>query len=149
MRYLIIILLLVFSIGCKSQQPNEFEQQSQKLSVRPHVEQALREFQENRGGDNEAQFELLHAFCLRRQLMAPRDRNPELADPILDTSSVVTLLGQPDSKTNSDSWIYYFNPEQDWHFELSFRDGQLLYTNFRQLMSAEELATNKKPEATL
>lgn len=27
---------------------------------------------------------MIRAFCMRRQIAAPRDQNPEMADPILD-----------------------------------------------------------------
>ncbi len=148
MRSIFIVLLLSFCIGCGSPQSTEFVRQCQELSVRPNVARELREFLNNRGGDNETRFELLLSFCVRRQLYAPREEKPELVDPLLNTNSVVTLLGQPDVITNEGTWIYYFNATQDWHLELSFREEQLLRTSYRQLMSIEEFTTNKRVELT-
>ena len=145
-RSLVTILALGLIAGCGSQQPSEFDRLCRELSVRPQAAQALREFQANRGGNSEARFELLRAFCMRRQLAAPRDQHPDLADPILDTSSVAVLLGPPDEKTDDGAWLYFFNPNRDWHLELSFRDGQLFHTSFRQLISPEEMATNNTSE---
>lgn len=135
MRSIFIIIVLSFIIGCDSPQSVEFLRQCQELSVRPNVARELREFQNNRGGDNKARFEILRAFCIRRQLHGPRDEKPEVVDPILDTNSVATLLGQPDATSKDGAWIYYFNADQDWHLELNFREGQLWWTSYRQLMT--------------
>ncbi len=138
-RSLLIVVTLGLITGCGTQQLSEFDQVCQILSVRPHVAKELREFQDNRGADNRARFELLRTFCIRRQTAAPREQRPELYDPIIDTNSVLTLLGQPDEYTSDGSWIYFFSPESTWHLELSFREGKLFYTSYRQLMSADEM----------
>jgi hypothetical protein len=148
MRSIFIVLVLSFIIGCGSSQSVEFVRQCQELSVRSNVAREMQKFKNNRGGDNEARFEILRAYCMRRQLYGPRDEKPELVDPLLDTNSIVTLLGQPDVITNEGTWIYYFNATQDWHLELSFREEQLLRTSYRQLMSIEEFTTNKRVEQT-
>ena len=104
------------------------------LAVRPYVQEALEDFQRNRRGDNRKHFELLRAFCVRRQTAYS-----QMADPILDPESVKILLGKPDEKSQTGTWIYYFNSENTWHLELTFKDGKLFYTSYRQLMNPEEL----------
>lgn len=133
-----IVLVLVLT-GCAFRQDSEFRRVCQELSVRTHVAAALQDFRGTRGGDNTAHFDLLRAFCVRRQLAAPREQHPELADPLLNTNSVSVLLGPPDAQTDDGAWLYYFNPEKDWHLELSFRDATLFHTSYRQLISADEL----------
>ncbi len=146
MRYIIAVLAFTALTGCGVRKQSEFDRTAKALSVRPHVAQALRDYQANRGGNNEPRFELLHAFCKRRQMAAPREQYPELADPILDTNSVAVLLGQPYKITEGDTWLYFFNPEQDWHLELKFREGKLFHTSFRQLISADEMTENINTE---
>jgi hypothetical protein len=140
MRYILAFLVFTALTGCGAREQSEFEITAKALSVRPHVAQTLLDYQANRGGNNEAIFELLLAFCLRRQLAGRRDRKPELADPILNTNTVKILLGPPDEHTDDGTWLYYFNSEKDWHLELNFRDDTLFHTSYRQLISADELS---------
>jgi len=148
MRSIFIVLVLSIIIACNSPQLDEFEHVCKELSVRSKVVRELREFKNNRGGDNESRFELLLSFCVRRQLYGPRDEKPELVDPLLNTNSITTLLGQPDVITNEGTWVYYFNTTQDWHLELFFEEDQLLRTGYRQLKSIEELTTNNLVQQT-
>ncbi len=171
MKQIVIFFLLVAAcVSYASRQDSEFDRVCQSLAVRPQVARALGDFQANRGGDNRKVFELLRAFCMRRQQAAPRAQHPELADPLLDTNSLTVLMGSPDgycassfwpahfrAQTKDPAWVYYFNPEKTWHLELTFKDGMLLHTSYRQLISADELindmrkpkeATNKPSEAT-
>jgi hypothetical protein len=148
MKPLLTVLALALVAGCGSEQPDEFDRVCQELSVRPNVARNLREFRQNRDGDNTSRFEILRAFCMRRQLAAPRHERPELADPILDTNTVVVLLGQPNSISDSLEWTYFFNAERNWKLELSFRDGKLFHTSFGQLVSADQLGTELKQRAT-
>jgi hypothetical protein len=126
--------------GGGSWQETEFRRTCEERVVPPGIVPILKQFQANRGGDNRSHFELLRAFCLRRQLAAPREKHPEWADLILDTNDVVVLLGVPDDHTKEGAWLYYFNPEHTWHLELEFQDGRLFHTSYRQLLAAEEIA---------
>lgn len=69
-----------------------------------------------------------------------------MVDPILDVHEVSVLLGPPDEKTKNEEWLYYFNAEKNWHLELSFMDGKLFHTSYRQLISADEFSTNNASE---
>ena len=149
MKRTIIVLVLVSALfGCTPKHNSVFDQTCRDLAIKPQVVSALREFKENRGGNNTAHFELLRAFCMRRQIAAPRKQHPELADPILNAASIVVLLGEPDAKTDDGAWLYFFNSEKDWHLELRFRDGKLFHTSYRQLISGENITTNHGLEST-
>ena len=137
MKYALAILV-TFLIGCGSQHDSEFKRVCQELEVQPHAAASLQDFRSHRTGDNKAQFDILRAFCMRRQLSAPRDKHPELVDPILNTNSITVLFGPPDARTDDGAWLYYFNQEKTWHLEMSFRDGNLFYTSYRQLNPENE-----------
>ncbi len=94
MRFSIITLsTFVILAGCSVIQQSEFERLCHELSVRPQVAAILQHYQSNRGGDNKEIFEILLTFCIRRQIAGPRNRYPDLADPILDVYAVSVLLG--------------------------------------------------------
>ena len=137
MKYALAILV-TFLTGCGSKHDSEFKRICQELEVQPQAAVSLQDFRAHRTADNIAHFELLRAFCMRRQLAAPREKHPELVDSILTTNSVMVLFGPPDAHTEDGSWLYYFNPEKTWHLELSFRDGNLFYTSYRQLNPENE-----------
>ncbi len=133
-RYIQTFLSCLLLVACTTGGQSYFDVTCKKLAVRPHIQEVLADFLENRGGDNREHFELLRAFCVRRQTAYS-----QAPDPILDPESVITLLGKPDEQSQSATWIYYFNPENTWNLELSFKDGELFYTHYRQLMTPEEL----------
>ncbi len=106
-----------------------FEDTCRELKVRENVAKILLHFKNNAGKDDvQSDFDLVRAFCIRRQIAYSQAK-----DPLLMKSSISVLLGEPHKESDSGEWVYYFNNDRTWHISLEFREQTLFYTHYRQL----------------
>ena len=145
MRIFTCLCIAAIAISCSAQTDRQFDAVCQKLEIPPNIATLLKTYKQNRGGDNTAYFEQIRAFCIRRELGALRFGKPELVDPILDKQSIITLLGNPDLESTDGNLIYYFNSDNTWHLELAMNNGQLLRTQYRQLVDLEKIIQHVPP----
>ncbi len=129
---LFILLLCGCSVNNGGSTNTEFEATCRKLKVRKNVAEVLQHFKKNAGKEDvRKDFNMVRAFCISRQL-AYRP-NPNFVDPLLTTSTIRVLLGEPHAESDSGEWIYYFDKDRTWYISLEFREQTLFYTHYRQL----------------